>query len=262
MADYVKQALLVFGFSLAASSASASIPDANGVIHGCYNVFTGSTRIIDGTNCGLFDKHVSWSQKGPAGESVTGRSLNVGDANCPGGGVALTLSATTSYICNGVQGPQGPQGPAGDPDTFLGTGAVNVEPPLVGSTTTLLENKAFTAEEAGTCFLTISGTQLDAMKGLVFRSVTRRDDGQTTVLFQEALMSYHIYGEYADGYEDGHTNYPIATGTLTDVFQIEAGRTYRVGVNISAREPNAPMSHGRPVSFRLSWICQYGLSYY
>ncbi|HET8938888.1 MAG TPA: hypothetical protein VFN67_35835 [Polyangiales bacterium] len=258
----MKQSLLVLGLSLAASSASASIPDANGVIHGCYNVFTGSTRIVDGTNCGLLDKPVTWSQKGPAGASVTGQSLGVGDAHCPAGGVALTLSGTTSYICNGVQGPQGPQGPAGDPDTLFGTGAVGIEPPPAGSTTTFLENKPFTAAQDGTCFLTVSGTQLDAMKGLSFRSVYRRDDGETHFLSQEALMLYHIYGEYADGYEDGHTNYPVATGTLTDAFAIEAGRTYRLGVNIYQREPNAPMSHGRPVGFRLNWICKYGLPSY
>lgn len=261
----MKQAFVVLGFSLAAGSASAAIPDANGVIHGCYNVFTGSTRIIDGTNCGLLDRPVSWSQKGPAGASVTGRSLNVGDPDCPTGGVALTLSGTTSYVCNGPQGPQGPrgpqgpEGPAGDSDIFIGTGVLNVEPPLLGSTTALIEDRPFTAEADGSCLLTISGTQLDGMKGLAFRAVTRQEDGHTFFWAQEALMSYYLNGEYSDGAGGSRTNYPLVTGTLTDVFEIEAGHTYRVGLNIGAFEPNTPMSHARPARFRLSWICQYGL---
>lgn len=63
--------------------------------------------------------------KGDPGESVVGAALNIGDANCPTGGVRLTIGASNVYVCNGrdgnngrdgingVNGAQGPAGPAG-----------------------------------------------------------------------------------------------------------------------------------------------------
>lgn len=253
MSAYLKHAWVFFGVSLMASTAFASIPDANGVIHGCYNTLTGSTRIIDGTNCGLLEKAVTWSQKGPAGDSVTGVSLGVGDAHCPAGGVALTLTGTTSYICNGVQGPQGP---AGDPDTFIGAGVINLEPPHAPIRTAyeVLEDKEFTATKNGTCILQISGTQLEATPYLYMRPVTKRDDGVTTFLFQLGHMSL---------IDNGDASGVFASGTVMDTFEIEAGHSYKVGValgSIPAAIPAGP--HGRPVGFRLVWTCKYGLSAY
>ncbi len=55
---------------------------------------------------------------GPKGDSVLLSNEPAG-ANCARGGVALTQSGVTAYICNGLQGPpgdagpQGPQGPQG-----------------------------------------------------------------------------------------------------------------------------------------------------
>ncbi len=51
--------------------------------------------------------------KGEPGESVVGAALNVGDANCPTGGVRLTIGTNNVYVCNGRDGAAGATGPAG-----------------------------------------------------------------------------------------------------------------------------------------------------
>jgi hypothetical protein len=73
---------------LAAGAAYATIPDSNGVIHGCSTTKDGSLRVIDpgaGQSCGTKESPLDWDTKGPAG---------------PQGPI-------------GPIGPTGPQGPAG-----------------------------------------------------------------------------------------------------------------------------------------------------
>jgi len=104
--------------------------------------------------------------------------------------------------------------------------------------------------------LTIAGTQLEATPTLYFQPVVRRDDGQTTFMFQLAVMKVLERSQ--------PTEVPaFASGITMDTFPIQAGHSYRVGASLSA-SPNAiePGPHGRPVGFALSWICQYGLSPY
>lgn len=64
----------------------ATIPDAAGVIHGCYNATNGSQRIIDTSlqSCKTNEVPIQWNQIGPQGPA-------------------------------GPQGPQGPQGAPGTP---------------------------------------------------------------------------------------------------------------------------------------------------
>jgi hypothetical protein len=49
----------------------ASIPDGNGVIHGCYNTLHGALRLVDtakkGQGCNKNETAISWSQTGPQG---------------------------------------------------------------------------------------------------------------------------------------------------------------------------------------------------
>jgi hypothetical protein len=50
--------------------AYASIPDANGVIHGCYAKINGQLRVIDpslGGACTSSEKPLNWNQTGPTG---------------------------------------------------------------------------------------------------------------------------------------------------------------------------------------------------
>jgi uncharacterized protein YjbI with pentapeptide repeats len=53
----------------ASAAVLASIPGANGVIHGCYRTNNGTLRIIDDTTetCAGNETAISWNQQGPAG---------------------------------------------------------------------------------------------------------------------------------------------------------------------------------------------------
>src|SRR5262249_8841704 len=61
---------LVVGVGVAVGGiAYASIPDANGVIHGCYRPTTGELIVIksDGKGCETGWTPLNWSQTGPTG---------------------------------------------------------------------------------------------------------------------------------------------------------------------------------------------------
>jgi hypothetical protein len=54
----------------AAVAATAAIPDANGVIHGCRNLKSGVLRVIDtdkGQTCSKDEAALTWNQTGPQG---------------------------------------------------------------------------------------------------------------------------------------------------------------------------------------------------
>jgi hypothetical protein len=120
-------ALVVSSAMLMAGVALASIPDANGNIHGCVNTVLGSVRIIDSatSSCTFLEKSIVWNEggsagaagpagpAGPSGQSVVGQSLNVGNASCPFGGTQFTLGTLVTYACNGAPGAAGPAGPPG-----------------------------------------------------------------------------------------------------------------------------------------------------
>jgi hypothetical protein len=62
----------------ASTAALASIPDGNGVIHGCRNKVTGALRVIDtdaGQRCAPTEAALTWNQQGPPGPAGTGREL-------------------------------------------------------------------------------------------------------------------------------------------------------------------------------------------
>ena len=82
--------LLVLGLA-GGSVAYAAIPDANGVIHACYDEQSGQARIVDDADgtpkgCGAKEAAISWGQVGPQGPQGP----------------------------TGPQGTQGPQGEKGD----------------------------------------------------------------------------------------------------------------------------------------------------
>lgn len=90
--------------------ADGAIPDANGVIHGCYQNQAGLLRIVFSTTCRHDETAISWNQTGPQGpagpQGATGPQGPKGDT--------------------GPQGPQGatgPQGPKGDTGATGATGA-------------------------------------------------------------------------------------------------------------------------------------------
>ena len=80
--------------------AYASIPDANGVIYGCYKKSGGTLRVIDNatTQCDArAEIPIQWNQTGPQGPQG------------PAGPQGLQGPAGPQ----GPQGPEGPEGPAG-----------------------------------------------------------------------------------------------------------------------------------------------------
>ena len=82
----VAAAVLACGV-LAAGVVLATIPDASGVIHGCYTKSGGAVRIIDNsvTNCKASETAISWSVTGPAGPTgATGPAGPAGPAGAPG----------------------------------------------------------------------------------------------------------------------------------------------------------------------------------
>jgi hypothetical protein len=105
----------------------ANIPDANGVIHGCYQKNSGKLRVIDSEmmeECHpQAERPLQWNQTGPEGpEGPVGPGGPAGSQGVPG------PAGPT-----GLQGPAGPQGPAGTPGistaTFaFTTSAVNLNP--------------------------------------------------------------------------------------------------------------------------------------
>jgi hypothetical protein len=83
---------------LAAGAAYATIPDSNGVIHGCSANKDGSLRVIDldaGQSCGTKESPLDWNTKGPTGPQ-------------------------------GPIGPTGPQGPAGSAHGYQTNSITNV----------------------------------------------------------------------------------------------------------------------------------------
>lgn len=105
--------------SALAAIAYASIPDANGVIHGCYKKSGGTLRVIDSATAQCDERNetpVQWSQTGPQG--------------LPGP--------------QGEQGPAGPQGPAGSSTRLITVGTANSPSwELMSSCTDAIRSKEF-----------------------------------------------------------------------------------------------------------------------
>jgi hypothetical protein len=107
----------VFGL---VSAVQAAIPDANGVIHGCYQYTTtngnyGKLRVFDTANpfagCNILEKPLNWNQRG-----VTGPTGATG-ATGPTGPTGPT----------GATGPTGPTGPTGTTGPTGPTGVTGLE---------------------------------------------------------------------------------------------------------------------------------------
>lgn len=97
----------VAGLTVAGSVAYATIPDQDGVIHGCYTKSGGAVRVIDAsvTSCKSGETSLDWNQAGPAGPA--GPQGLEGEQGPPG------LQGPQGEP--GPEGPQGPAGPAGPP---------------------------------------------------------------------------------------------------------------------------------------------------
>ena len=99
---------------LFAGVAWASIPDSNGVIHGCYLNRGGAIRVIDsgaGQRCTRQETPIEWNETGPAGPA--GQKGDPGDKGPPGDKGDPGPPGPKGDP--GEKGDSGPQGPKGDP---------------------------------------------------------------------------------------------------------------------------------------------------
>jgi hypothetical protein len=87
--------VLVFG-----AVVHASVPDAAGVIHSCYDTTNGKVSILDSAtaSCPMHTTALNWNQTGPQGPR----------------GLTGPQGATGQTGAQGIQGIQGDQGPKGD----------------------------------------------------------------------------------------------------------------------------------------------------
>jgi len=100
---------------IGAVSVFATIPDGNGVIHGCYDRSGGTLRVIDNsvTNCKSSETALSWNVTGPQGPA----------------GLAGATGPTGAIGPAGATGPAGSQGPKGDTGPTGATGPSGVQGP-------------------------------------------------------------------------------------------------------------------------------------
>ncbi len=126
--------------------AYASIPAADGVIHGCYNQSNGNVRIIDSSTdaCRNSEVPIHWNQQGPIGPQGP-----QGPQGLPGPIGPM-----------GIQGPQGSPGPAGPagPQGPAGPGITGFQRVEGSTTDTIPANSTFTiVSGCGAGFETVSG---------------------------------------------------------------------------------------------------------
>ena len=95
-----RRALLILASACALVAAGAgieaiaSIPDAHGVIHGCYSKSTGALRVIDSAKhkCPRGTKSLNWNQRGPRGPRGARGALATTPIN-----VSYTTTRATAY---------------------------------------------------------------------------------------------------------------------------------------------------------------------
>lgn len=127
----------VFGI---ASAVQASIPDASGVIHGCYNTSlahgnpTGALRVIDTAktngNCASWETPLNWNQRGVTGATGATGPTGLAGPTGPKGTTGAT-GTTGSTGPTGPTGATGPTGPSGSALSVIGGGSGGVS--IVGS---------------------------------------------------------------------------------------------------------------------------------
>jgi hypothetical protein len=131
---------------LTGAIALASIPDAGGIINGCFKTANGHLRVIDSAtdSCLPGETAISWSQTGPQGpQGAVGPQGPQGAVGPQGPQGAVGPQGPQGAV--GPQGPQGivgdagPQGPKGDTGATGATGATGPQGPAgaPGGTTSL-----------------------------------------------------------------------------------------------------------------------------
>lgn len=124
---------IIVGFaalSVLSLIAYASIPDADGVIHGCYKRAGGQLRLIDhpAAQCDNNETAIQWSQTGPQGPTGPEGPIGPQGPAGPGGAKAMAyvnLNGSIGRCYNAVTGST--TGNCGFTVTNLGTGRKSVD---------------------------------------------------------------------------------------------------------------------------------------
>jgi hypothetical protein len=118
--------------AVAGGVAWASIPDAAGVIHGCYQKNVGNLRVVDNpADCRASELSISWKQKGDRGPTGSaGPSGPQGQQGKPGDTGPRGPTGKTGPT--GARGPTGGGGPPGADGDRGPTGPPGAEGSLTG----------------------------------------------------------------------------------------------------------------------------------
>lgn len=123
----IATAVAVGALVVTAGIATASIPDTQNVIHGCYQKNNGQVRVIDSAteSCHPNETAIQWNQTGPQGP--TGPAGPQGPKGDPGpAGPQGPTGPAGPQGATGAPGPQGPAGPAAMSDAYIGRGNVEL----------------------------------------------------------------------------------------------------------------------------------------
>lgn len=120
--------------STAAAIAYGSIPDMDGLIHGCYRSRSGALSVIDtakGRGCPAGTTALAWIQRGPRGmPGPPGLGGPAGPAGPKGPEGASGAQGPPGPA--GPTGPAGPEGPPGPPQGLYAWHVVTSDPIRVG----------------------------------------------------------------------------------------------------------------------------------
>jgi len=107
------------GVLLVGSVAYATIPAADGTIHGCYNTTSGVLRAVEaGATCRNGEQPLAWSQTGPPGPQGPTGPQGVPGPEGPQG-LPGDPGQDGQDGQDGATGPAGPPGPAGPSDAYI-----------------------------------------------------------------------------------------------------------------------------------------------
>lgn len=122
---------------VAEASPSSPIPEAGGIIHGCYQHSRGGLRVINvaaGDHCENSESPIQWSQQGPQGlqglQGAQGPQGPQGLQGVPGAdGAPGAQGADGAPGAQGIQGPSGPAGAQGPQGVAGPKGATGAQGP-------------------------------------------------------------------------------------------------------------------------------------
>jgi hypothetical protein len=196
--------------------AYASIPDSNGVVHGCFKTSNGSLRVIDSPTVQCDPRNetaISWNQNGPQGPA-------------------------------GPQGPEGPAGPAGSATRLITIGTENTGfPELMSSCSAAIRSKEFVKQsDSSNLRITYHDTSLVNLNYTGGLSVDVLIDGSAAAPTPIDYIVQNGSSFTAFGYATG---IPAGTHTLTTRYNFRGSlsppstcfRTDRYTVEIEEIQP-------------------------